>query len=241
MSDDRDGWAEANPAMGNEPEGMGSVHATLVADHQTAVLEGTMALFETEHLCRWVVTTRRRLVDEYAWNLCEAELGKERRPMMGVSMDPSGTRASVALAWLGVGGFVDLRLLYDVPGSPIDTATLGEDLKAEARKHRVVKVGYDPMTDVELSKYFPKVEPLSGSKFANASAQFVNLVSAGKLRWADCAPVTDDLVWTARKAHEEGHFQAVRANDDRPVTAALAAIRAVWLASGHPQPVPKVY
>jgi phage terminase large subunit-like protein len=114
-SDDPDGWSEANPAMGNEPEGMGSVYATLVADHQTALLEGTMALFETEHLSRWVVTTRRRLTDEYAWNLCEAELGKERRPMMGVSMDPSGTRASVALAWLGEGGFVDLRLLYDVP------------------------------------------------------------------------------------------------------------------------------
>jgi hypothetical protein len=240
-SDDPIGWTEANPAMGHEPESMGPIQPTLEAEHRTAALEGTMAKFETEHLCRWVVTTRRRLVDEYAWNLCESsDLGTPRRPVMGVSMDPSGTRASVALAWLD-GDEVRLRLLYDVPGDPIDTAALGEDLRATAREHGVIKVAYDPMTDAELAKYFKKVEPISGAKFANASAQFVNLVMAQKLRWSECAPVTDDLIWTARKVRDEGTFEAVRANDDRPVTAALAAVRAVWMASGHPQPVPKVY
>jgi hypothetical protein len=53
--------------------------------------------------------------------------------------------------------------------------------------------------------------------------------------------VTDDLTWTSRKQdHETGSYQAVRAQDDRSITASLAAIRAVWLASG-PRPVsPKV-
>jgi phage terminase large subunit-like protein len=240
-SDDPDGWSEANPAMGNEPEGMGSVYATLVADHQTAVLEGTMALFETEHLCRWVVTTRRRLVDEFAWNLCEGETTIGKRPAMGVSMDPSGTRASVAVAWLEPDGTVGLRMIREGTGAPIATDILGNDIKSEATRLRVVNVGYDPMTDAELAKYPKRAEGISGAKFANATAQFVNLVGAGKIRWTDCASITDDLVWTARKEYEDGHFQAVRANDDRPITAALAAIRAVWLASGNPQPVPKVY
>jgi hypothetical protein len=49
-------------------------------------------------------------------------------------------------------------------------------------------------------------------------------------------------VWTARKDHDEsGSFQAVRANDDRPIPAALAAIRAVSAAFGPPLSRPKVY
>ena len=49
--------------------------------------------------------------------------------------------------------------------------------------------------------------------------------------------VTADLLWTAKKEHDEtGVFQAVRAKDDRPITASLAAIRAVGLAAG-PRPI----
>ena len=93
--------------------------------------------------------------------------------------------------------------------------------------------GVDPLTDAALAKYLPRTEPVAGAKHANASARFVNAVSGGTLHWTDADAVTDDLTWTSRKPHDEsGSFQAVRADDDRPITAALAAIRAVWLASG---------
>lgn len=102
-------------------------------------------------------------------------------------------------------------------------------------------VGYDPLTDAELAKGFKKPQPISGGKFANATAQFCNLVTAGKVRWADCDAVTEDLAWTARKVdHESQSYEAVRIKDDRPITAVLAAIRAVWLASSPPVPSLKV-
>jgi hypothetical protein len=83
---------------------------------------------------------------------------------------------------------------------------------------------------------------ITGTAWANASAQFVNLVNAGRIRWQDCEAVTDDLAFTARKEHDEtGHFQAVRMTDDRAIPAALAAIRAVWLASGPVAPSPRIY
>jgi phage terminase large subunit-like protein len=66
-TDDVVGWAEANPAMGHERPEMGSVYETLVSEHRTALLEGTMPVFETEHLCRSVTTLRSRLVDPAAW------------------------------------------------------------------------------------------------------------------------------------------------------------------------------
>jgi hypothetical protein len=234
---DRRGWVQSNPAIGHFPQ----VLRDLEQDHTAAKLSGNMAGFETEALCRWVPSMRPRLVDEHAWLECQvSEVPTARRPAMGISMDPNGTRASVALAWKD-GTDIYLRMLYDVPGSPVDIAALGEDLRAESRKHRVVEVGYDPMTDVELSKYFPKVKSLSGGKYANASSTFVNLIDQGQLHWIDCEAITDDLVWTSRKSHDEGAYEAVRANDDRPITAVLAAIRAVFLVSGYPQVIPKVY
>jgi hypothetical protein len=187
------------------------------------------------------VSTRERLVDEYAWDVCHGEVPEPRRPFMGVSMDPSGTRASAAIAWQLEGGDVALRLLFDVAGSPIDTAALGKDMREKALRLGVAAVGFDPLTDAELAKFFRKSEPISGGKYANASARFVTAVNGRRIRWDDARQVTEDLTWTARKPHDEsGSYQAVRAKDDRPITAALAAIRAVWLASGPKPAAPKV-
>jgi hypothetical protein len=151
---------------------------------------------------------------------------------MGISMDPNGKRASAALAWPQADGTVALQLIYDVVGSPINTELLGADLRATAREKNVAGTAFDPLTDAVLAKYLHEAEPIAGAKYANASARFASVVESNRLRWADSGGVGDDLSWTARKAHDEtGSFQAVRALDERPITAALAAIRAVWLAS----------
>lgn len=232
--DDETGWAEANPALGH----------TITIDRLRGFRQSlTNATFETEHLCRWVVSMRERLVDEYAWDVCHGTLADPRRPFMGVSMDPSGTRASAAIAWQLPTDppTIAMRLLFDVTGNPIDTAALGRDMRDRALRMGVVRVGFDPLTDAEFAKFFKHTEPISGGKYANASARFVTAVTGRRLVWDDARQVTEDLTWTARKPHDEsGSYQAVRAKDDRPITAALAAIRAVWLASGPKPAAPKV-
>jgi len=233
--DDETGWAEANPALGH------TITMDRLREFRGTLTAGT---FETEHLCRWVASTRERLVDEYAWGLCEDEIPEPRRPFMGISMDPSGTRASAAIAWPlpTEPPTIATRLLFDVTGAPIDIAALGRDMRDTARRIGVAKVGFDPLTDAELAKFFRVTEPISGGKFANATSTFVTAVNGRRVRWSDARQVTDDLTWTARKPHDEsGSYQAVRANDDRPIPAALAVIRAVWLASGPPPATPKVY
>ncbi len=156
-------------------------------------------------------------------------------------MDPDGSRASAAIAWQLPDGAIAVRMEYNVHGSPIDEAMLGQDLRKTATSLGVIRVGYDPLTDQELVKYLRKAEKINGPAFAQASAQFANLVNAGRLRWVECEAVSDDLTWTARKTNDEGRFEAVRAKDDRPITAALAAIRAVWLASGPKPAIPRIY
>lgn len=235
-ADDPRGWAEANPAMGREPEGMGKLAETLEAAYRTARLEGTLAIFETEHLTRWVNAIRETLVDLADWGACQSPLPDPQRPVMAVSMDPEGKRASAVIAWKQ-GDKIAMRVLFDVPGKPIDTDRLGKDLRDKARELGVTRVGFDPLTDAQLARFFTRREPITGQQYANASARFVETVESGRLAWTDSAPIGEDLTWTARKPHDEsGSFQAVRANDDRPITAALAGIRAVWMAS-VPRPV----
>lgn len=235
--DDRAGWAEANPALGHFPQVLRELERSYAARRA----DGQMGIFETERLCRWVKSMREPLVSAKAWaDAQDATLGEPARPFLGVSMDPSGKRASVAAAWRLPDGRIALRLLYDVPGDPIDTDRLGADVRDHAKRIHAVRAAFDPMTDAALARFLPKAEPIAGAKYANASARFVAAVEAGNLRWTDAAALTEDLTWTTRKDHDDrGAFEAVRGNDARPITAALAAIRAVWLAS-EPPPRPRV-
>lgn len=238
--DDRDGWCEANPALGHFPQVLREVETSFNARR----LEGTLAQFETERLCRWVNTMRQPLLDLARWEGCAAELAPPPKPpYMAVSMDPAGKRASLALAWRQADGSIALRMLLEATGNvetgaPIATDRLGPDLKELARQHKALTTGFDPMTDAALIRFLPRSTPITGQQYANASARFVTAVEGGALRWADCASVTTDLTWTTRKVHDEkGAFEAVRGDDTRPITATLAAIRAVWLASEPPAAV----
>ena len=229
---DVEGWLEANPSVGHIPQLM----ANLEREYRSHKLGGTLAVWETEHLCRKVASMRERLVDEFSWAECAGELPAARRPYMAVAMDPSGARASAALSWRLPDESIALRLLFDVTGSPIDTDALGKDMATAAKAAGAQLVGFDPLTDRELAKFFRVSKPITGGEFANASARFALAVASRKLRWHDADAVTDDLVWTTKKPHDEsGSYQAVRAQDDRPITAALAAIRAVWMASTPPR------
>lgn len=232
---DRDGWAEANPALGHFP----TLLDTLARLYASSRLSRSMARFETEHLCRWVKSVREPLAALTYWAQCELPLLEgSSHPVMGISMDPAATRASASIAWRRNDGTIGLRLLFDVTGNPIKPERLGKDLQAKARELGVSITGFDPLTDAQLARYFRRKEPIVGAKFANASAGFVTHLEANTLKWADSPQVGTDLSWTTRKTNDErGSFEAVRADDDRPITAALSAIRAVWLAS-EPRPEP---
>ena len=226
---DAAGWREANPAIGHLPQ----LLSNLEREYRGHTLGETLAIFETENLCRWVKTMRDPIVTLDSWGAARGKLGTPKRASIGINMDSSGTRASAVLAWQEQDGRVHMTLIADVTGNPIDTDRLGVDLRALAMKHGAPAVGFDAWTDAELAKYFKHARPIRGQEYANASANFANRVENGQLVWDHADAVTADLEWTARKfdaAHRA--FMAVKAKEDRPTTASFAAIRAVWLASG---------
>lgn len=232
---DRKGWAEANPAIG-QPQ-FPRLLETLERIYESSRLSGGMSRFETEHLCRWVDTMREPLTKAGSWAKCEADQPTDpHRPYMAISMDPGGKRAAAAIAWPRSDDQMGFRLLFDVTGNPINVDKLGPDMAAMAQELHVPLVGFDPLTDAVLAKAFRKTEKLTGAAFANACADFVQRVEGQKIAWDHAAAVGEDLQWTARKQHDDsGSFQAVRADDNRPIPAALAAIRAVGLAA-RPSP-----
>jgi hypothetical protein len=200
------------------------------------------ALFETEHLCRWVGSLSPAVVTEYAWRQCQAdELGKPFRPALGVALDPSGKRASAAIAWQQPDGLVAYQPLLEVSDEvAIDVDAFGQQLRMLSMRNRIRQTGYSGSTDVALARYLSHAKPLDGRLHAQASANFSTLVESGKLRWTESEALAEDLKYTVRKDHHDGAWSAVRSEDERPITSALAAIRAVWLAAAPKPPPPRI-
>jgi hypothetical protein len=220
--DDREGWAEANPALGHYPQ----VLRTL----EDVFGKGRTALFETEHLCRWVAADEERVVSEADWLDRRGTIGKPEQPYMAISLDPTGRRASAAVAWQA-GDQLHVRIEADVTGSPIDLDRLGKALKERAATLGIRETGYDDWTDKDLARWFHRSRHIGGHEFSAACDKFDRIVRGGGLVWDAADQVTEDLRWLTRKPHESGAWQASRVSDEHSVTAALATIRAVWMAS----------
>lgn len=229
--DDRAGWAEANPSMGHMP----GLYRYLEKERVSLPAEE----FETEHLCRWVTTMRPQLVSPERWSRQRAELGDPLRPYMGISLDPSGRRASAVIAWQRENGTVGVRVVADVHGDPIDLDRFGAELRQLAIQLGVKQVVFASWTDADLARHLTRTKSLDGKEFASACESFARMVEAGALFWDGPEEIGEDLAWTARKPHESGAWQAVKATDDRPITAVLAAVRAAWFASA-PRIVPRI-
>ena len=227
-ADDRAGWLEANPSAGHLP----GLWSYLERKHESYRLSGQMGIFETEHLCRWVHTVLPPIIKVGTWEKLQGEVEPPRRPNMGIALDPNGRRASAVISWQQDDGRVAARLIADVIGDPVDVPAFGADLRNLARDYKVAEVRYDGATDLALASYFKKPVAINGAKFTNASSEFVNLVESHYIVW-DGEPITPDIEWTGRKTHEApGTWTAVKLSDEHPITAMLATIRAVWLASG---------
>jgi hypothetical protein len=232
-TDDVDGWLEANPAAGH---GRISVE-TLAYEYKR--LKGGPG-FETEYLCRWFASPREPLVGTSAWQMCHGDVSTPDRPAIAFNMAPDGSRASAAMAWQMADGRIALVELKEAYGSPIEVDALGPDLKALTIEHRARQIGFASWTDAALARHLPRAKAIDGKDYATASGLFAQLVTSGRLVWSDAQNVTEDLAWTSRKPHDSGAWTAVPAAPERSVTAALAAIRAVYLASAPKSELPRI-
>lgn len=233
---DREGWAQANPGLGR------TINLDrLQTIYNSHLLSGNLAAWETEHLCRWVVSMLPRLVNLQDWQKGLRATESPVRPYMGIGVSPDGSRASAALSWAQGDGSIGLRVLADVTGEPIDLELFANDLKPLVIEAGVQMVAFDPWTDQHLARYFDQSRPITGQELANATERFVRIVEIGQIRYQSAEAVSNDLPYTSRKATSGNSFIADRSDPQRPITAALAAIRAVWLAAEPDQGPPNIW
>ena len=238
---DREGWREANPSVGLPRRRPLLTMRKLESEYRSYELSGQLSVFETEHLCRWVTSMLPRPVSDVAWAASARDVGDPVRPSLGVSVNATASRASAALAWIASDGTVALTLTADVTGSPLDLDALGRELRARARALKVSSVGFDSATDRDLARHLRNGKSISPAEFAAASSRFVSTVEAGRLRHADAEAIGADLAFTGKRDRGDGSWAIVPADAERAVTGALAAIRAVWLATEPGPPRPRVY
>ena len=227
--DDIAGWLQANPAIGHKPGHLEGLHD----DYRAHLLSGTMPVFETEQLCRWVAAMESRLIRDEQWAAQEfTELERPLRSCMGVNMDVAGERMSAVFSWV----LPDERVAVDVHDTkvaPGDIDLLRPDLEALAKEKRVTETVFDPYTDVPVVRNLKRTLGIRGTAFADATAHFVRLTADRKLVINDPEGVlAEDLKWTIKRKAAFSSYMAVKANEEHTNTAALAAIRAVWRASG---------
>src|SRR5690606_16855002 len=152
---------------------------------------------------------------------------------LAFTMDPSGRRASVVRAWVQTDGRVAVQEVIEARGesAPIDTNRLGKDILELARNERIRSIGFASWTDKDLARPEPPAKAADDKGSAAAAEAFARYISSGRIVWADAPHITNDLEATVRRTHNSGAFTAVPATPDRSITAAQAAVRAVWLAS----------
>jgi len=160
---------------------------------------------------------------------------------MGISVHPNGRRASAVLSWLQSDGSIGLRVEADVIGDPIDLSKLAADLIPRAQAAGVQQVAFDSWTDQHLARHFENTEAIIGPTFANASERFVRATETGGLHWQHADAISEQLPYVSRKQTTGTAWIAEATDPHRPVTAVLAAIRAVWMASNPQVLVPRIY
>ncbi len=235
--DSEEGWLQANPSIG---------YSNLTLDRLRALYEkykaaGELAIFETEHLCRWVESMRPRLVTPEYWAMRRGALERPIRPVMAVSCHPSGKQAHAVLAWQQSDGSIGVEVTGTALGNPIDTTAFAVDLLERVEEAGVELVAFDPWTDKHLARHFPTIQPVQGAEFANASERFVRAIETGGIRWQHADAISEELPYASRRATTGTSFMAEADRPERPITAVLAAIRAVWLASAPSQGRATVY
>ena len=230
---DERGWAQANPALGT------TIDIDTLRDFAATM---DAAQFETEHLCRWVTSIRPTLVGDGKWEKCRStSLEAPVRATLGIKVDAHGRRASAIAAWQMADGFYGLRVIADVAGDPIDVKRFAEALQVEQRALRAYSVVYDPWTDGEAAKYFKSAKAVNGRDYANSSTTFARLVQTEKIRWDGDDVIGPDLPWTIQKPNGDKSFMAVPAQDDHPVTAVEAAVRAIGAVAGPGPQLARIY
>jgi len=229
-ADEMAGWREANPAMGHKD----GIAESLKAEYRAHRLGGTLAVFETEHLCRWASGLRPIAFRQETWATlhCPDPLKENEGPFaLGIGVAPGWERATIAVAALrsdgriGVEVFRDLR--EDVGPQMITAAVAGFVAEQWAQV-----VAYDASSggSGEFERHAQEqgiaYDALKPGAMVAATMDVTEMIMAGRLAVDD--PLLDHqiLMVVKRMVGPDGAFRFSRGDSLGPIDAIEAMLLA---------------
>jgi len=224
------GWLQSNPSIGHRP----GIIENLRGEYRAHSLGGTLAIFETEHLCRWAVSLKEIAFRTGVWGKLhtpEPLAGNPGPYALGIGVAPGWTRATIAVAAIrpdgGVGVEVYRDLREDVTPEQVTKAVEAFHVERQAQV-----IAYDAMSGgagaferhgQEAGLPYDGLKPAA---MVSATMDFSEMVMAQRLAVDDPLLEAQVQLVVKRKVGPDGAYRFSRGESLGPIDAMEAALLA---------------
>jgi hypothetical protein len=229
-ADDREGWREANPAIGH----MLGVLDNLQHEYRANLLGNSMAIFETEHLCRWASSLRSTAFRPSQWEKVRLPNPLQNVPepfALGIGVAPGWERATVAVAALRADGRIGTEIYRELRENVTPQAVTAIVDEFTAKRWPQV-IAYDAKSGgaSEFQRHADETgwpyDALTPGAMVDATMDFTEMIMAGKLAVDD--PLLDAQIplVVKRDVGADGAYRFSRGDSLGPIDAVEAALLA---------------
>jgi phage terminase large subunit-like protein len=235
--DDRDGWAQANPALGH-------LISEQTLDARTR--SDPPPIVRTEMLCQWVDTLDSPWPPD-AWKDCldvQLQIATDRPTWLAVDQTPDRRRADlIAVQETDDGHLLAVMVAsWDADGA-VDELKVAGDVAGIARKLDTRVVAFDRYTGSAIAARLATagipVGDVSGPGFVQACDELLSAMVSGRLRHTGQQLLTDHISACAKRPAADGGWRIVRRQSSGPVSGAVALAMAIHHAV-QPQAVAEI-
>lgn len=155
---------------------------------------------------------------------------------LAVDLTPDRRKGSLVGAAVRDDGTVAVAVLQEwTAENAVDELLIAGDVAGWARKYNAQAIAFDPWAAGNIANRLAAVglptQPVSGGYFAQACDVMLSAMTAKRVVHADQPSLSDAVNACAKKAAADGGWRVIRRASALPISAAVAAIMAVYLAN----------
>ena len=228
--DDVAGWREANPSIGHIP----GIMDNLRSEYRANSLGGTLAIFETEHLCRWAAALRETAFRGSVWERTRMPDALKDVPepyALGIGVAPGWARATICVAAIRPDGRIGVEVYRELrDGVTPRQVTEAVDDFTRARWPQVVAYDATSGGAGEFMRHGQEsgnaYDPLGPKAMTMATMDATEMIMAGRLAVDD--PLIDFQIGMVvkRMVGPDGAFRFSRSESLGPIDAVEAMVLA---------------
>lgn len=226
---DRRGWYQSNPALGH------LIDEDVI---ETASKTDTPEAFRTESLCLWIQAL------ESPWILGSVEaaavpdltLTKDRTTYWSIDVAPDRKRADLVGAQILEDGRIGFAIAQSwVADGAVDDVAIAGDVAGIVRQFPSHVIGYDKWSASSIASRLAqagfRVADMTGSTFAQACDEMLTGLNSSRLVHDGNPDLMKHFNACAKRPAADGGWRVIRNGSNASISAACAAIMAVYQAN----------